>query len=399
VRPSELVRGWDDMVVLVAATSWDGVWMSERHLALQLSRTVPILWVDPQISLLSPLKNPYEGDTLRQPRLRQVAPDILRLTPVTVPGHTRDGLRRIARVHTRHIVRRCVRRLGVPVRATVVASLADMLDVVPAGRTLLYGTDDWSAGAGLMGLDRGWVAATERSQVTRADTVVAISPRLRDKWLALRPDVELVPNGCDAVALAGTDTAPLPGDVRLPSPVAGFVGHLSDRIDLDHLEAVADRGISLLLVGPRQPTFEIARIDALLSRPNVQWVGPKPFAQLPSYLRVIDVGLTPYARSDFNLASFPLKTLEYLAAGRPVVATDLPATRWLDTDLIAVAQGPDEFAAAVAEALAGGRTDADVERRRAFAARHSWARRAEQVAALLALTASTGAGTTKVRTT
>jgi teichuronic acid biosynthesis glycosyltransferase TuaH len=399
VRPSELARGWDELVVLVAATSWDGVWMSERHLALQLSRRVPILWVDPQISLLSPLKNPYEGDTLRQPRLRQVAPGILRLTPVTVPGHTRAGLRRVSRLHTRHIVRRAVRRLGVPVRATVVASLADMLDVVPTGHTMLYGTDDWSAGARLMGLDQAWVDAAEHGQVTRADTVVAISPTLREKWLRLRPDVELVPNGCDAGGLAAAGTAPPPDGVDLPRPIAGFVGHLSDRIDLDHLEAVADRGTSLLLVGPKQPTFEIGRIEALLSRPNVRWVGPRPFARLPEYLGVMDVGLTPYARSEFNLASFPLKTLEYLAAGLPVVATDLPATRWLDTDLVEIVDGPQAFADAVSRALAAGPDRAAVARRRAFAARHSWAERADRIATLLGLPASSDAGTEKVRTT
>ena len=62
---------------------------------------------------------------------------------------------------------------------------------------------------------------------------------------------------------------------------------------------------SLLLVGPRQATFEIAKLDRLLASPNVQWVGAKNFQELPSYLRVIDVGLTPYSQSDFNRASFP----------------------------------------------------------------------------------------------
>ena len=110
------------------------------------------------------------------------------------------------------------------------------------------------------------------------------------------------------------------------------------------LEAVAQSGHSLLLVGPRQTTFELERINALLSLPNVQWVGPKPFESLPSYLRITTVGLTPYADSDFNRASFPLKTLEYLAAGKPVVSTDLPAARWLATDLVTIAKSPADFA-------------------------------------------------------
>ena len=127
----------------------------------------------------------------------------------------------------------------------------------------------------------------------------------------------MIPNGCEAEHFATADRASPPQDVHLEGPVAGFIGHMSERIDLAMLEAVASSGVSLLLVGPRQKTFEIAKLDRLLALPNVQWVGPKEFEELPSYLRVIDVGLTPYSQSDFNRASFPLKTLEYLAAGRP----------------------------------------------------------------------------------
>ena len=60
-------------------------------------------------------------------------------------------------------------------------------------------------------------------------------------------------------------------------------------------------------------------MEALLARPNVQWVGAAPFERLPTYMRAIDVGIVPYADSAFN-QELPLKTLEYLAAGRPTVA-------------------------------------------------------------------------------
>ena len=152
--------------------------------------------------------------------------------------------------------------------------------------------------------------------------------------------------------LAGADAAPIPADAALPGPVAGFIGHISDRIDLAMLEAVAATGASLLLVGPAPPTFELARLDALLARPNVRWVGPKAFDELPAYLGAIDVGLTPYAQSAFNEASFPLKTLEYLAAGRPAVVSDLPAHRWLDTPHVTIAATPEAFARRTSRAAA-----------------------------------------------
>src|SRR5699024_307712 len=128
----------------------------------------------------------------------------------------------------------------------------------------------------------------------------------------------LIPFGADTMAYAAVDEVPRPQDVTLAGPIAGFVGHINSRIDLDLLEAIAGRGISLLLVGPRDPAVEPERWARLLGRANVQWAGPKPFKALPAYLGAIDVGLVPYGASAFNEGSFPLKTLEYLAAGRPV---------------------------------------------------------------------------------
>jgi teichuronic acid biosynthesis glycosyltransferase TuaH len=142
--------------------------------------------------------------------------------------------------------------------------------------------------------------------------------------------------------------------------------------------------LSLLLVGPVNPAFEPERFGALRQRDNVCWVGPKPFDALPGYFRLMDVGLVPYRDSPFNRGSFPLKTLEYLAAGRAVVATDLPAVQWLNTDLISVATTPMAFADLVARLAGEPRTPALIARRQAFAADHSWARRAADVTSAIA---------------
>ena len=194
-----------------------------------------------------------------------------------------------------------------------------------------------------------------------------------------------VPNGCDTAAVANIDACDPPADVDLDGPVAGFVGQINSRTDLALLEAVADAGISLLLVGPKDPAFEPARFDRLVERESVVWVGARRFEELPPYLNLIDVGLVPYAQTEFNRFSFPIKTLDYLAAGRAVVATSLPAMLWLDTDLVSLADTPAAFASAVArEALLAG-DDSLIGRRREFASQHTWAKRAERFAELLDL--------------
>jgi teichuronic acid biosynthesis glycosyltransferase TuaH len=194
----------------------------------------------------------------------------------------------------------------------------------------------------------------------------------------------LIPFGCDADLYADVENARLPTDVDVPPPIVGFVGYIGSRIDFDLMEAVARRGRSLLLVGPRHWKFDIDRVNHLLALPNVCWVGAKPFEELPSYQRLIDVGIVPYLDSQFNRGSFPLKTLEYLGAGRAAVTTDLPAMRWLGTDLITIAEaGAEPFADAVDEALFSERTPELMARRQEFAAQHGWDKRAAQFAALI----------------
>lgn len=217
--------------------------------------------------------------------------------------------------------------------------------------------------------------------------MVAVNEEATRRWEERGQAAAYVPNGCDPGPYRATDEAPDPGDVALPGPIAGFVGHLNSRTDLALLEAVADAGTSLLLIGPKDPAFEPERFAALAARPNVVHLGPRPFETLPSYLRLIDVGLVPYGDTEFNRLSFPLKTLEYLAAGRAVVSTPLPAVRWLETELVTMAATPDAFAASVAAAAAQPRDAAIVGARQAFAERHSWARRAEAFAGLLGLPA------------
>jgi teichuronic acid biosynthesis glycosyltransferase TuaH len=158
--------------------------------------------------------------------------------------------------------------------------------------------------------------------------------------------------------------------------MAVFMGHLGDRIDLDILEEVAKSKTSLLMVGPLHPRTDVARFEAILAQENIQWVGEQAFEELPNYLAHADVGILPYTQSKFNIGSFPLKTLEYLAAALPVVSTNLPAISWLECSHIDVAETPSDFSEAVAARLLTQRDAAGDGDRRAFAAKHSWESRA-----------------------
>jgi teichuronic acid biosynthesis glycosyltransferase TuaH len=381
------------LVVVVSGVTWDGVKGSDRHLAEALREHADVLWVDPPVSPATPDR--YRGVSARsgrqwRPTLVQAAPGIRRLTPVALPGLTRPGIRETTWPLVRLQLRWALRRLGRRPHAVLACSPHDVLGRWgPSVVDVLYGTDDWVAGAELMKLDRERVAAEERNSLRRADLALAVGPELAQRWRGLGAEPVLFPNGCSPDAyLADVEPAAVPDG--FPAAVAGLSGQLSDRIDLALLEAVAETGIGLLLVGPRDPGWYPERVNALLAKDNVHHVGAVPFEELLPYLARFDVGLTPYADSGFNRASFPLKTLEYLAAGKPVVSSDLPASRRLheETAEVWVAETAEEFARLVLDAVKQARDPNAVADRRAVAREHSWAARAATLAGLIGLTVS-----------
>jgi teichuronic acid biosynthesis glycosyltransferase TuaH len=374
-------RAWDGLVVFCAANNYDGIKLADQHFAEQLSKLVPVLYVDPPVSSLAPLKRPRLVTRMIGSRVRLLAPGLARLTPIVEPFPSKRRLTDLTAKLVRAYLHRAVAQLGAPRVEAVISAWPQypVFNTCQEQVSVYWAQDDFVGGAALLGFNAQHLDACERRVAASADFIVAANPVVADSWRARGGDVLLIPYGADIHSYANVDQAPRALDVDLKDPIVGFVGHINNRIDMRLLEAIADRGRSLLLVGPRDLAFEPKRFAELARRPNVRWVGPKPFDALPSYLRVIDVGVVPYGDSSFNRGSFPLKTLEYLAAGRAVVSTDLPATRWLDTNLVAAASEPKIFADHVDRLLDEDRgEDALIASRREFAAKHSWPVRARE---------------------
>jgi len=117
-------------------------------------------------------------------------------------------------------------------------------------------------------------------------------------------------------------------------------------------------------------------------RPNVHFTGIQPYASLPSYLSGIDVAIMPFARNAATANISPTKTLEYFAAGRPVVSTRIADVERAYADTVLLADDPADFVAACRAALT---PDADrIARGRAFAHGQRWDAIAERMWADLA---------------
>ncbi|AXH96402.1 glycosyltransferase [Ornithinimicrobium avium] len=366
-------------VVYLAGTEWHRVAGTDRQLATALASVLgPVLYVDPAQPVTHLLRRRRRRGPGQPWGLVDVAPGVTRLRTLGPPLLTRRVMVGLATWWQHRLTVRASRALDLGPCLVVVASpLAGFPRALPGVR-FFYLTDDWEGGAGLMGLDPGLVRRRLAGNAAAADLVGGVTPVLVDRLAQLGPGARalLLANGC---VLPPATPAARPTDLP-DGRLVGLVGQLNERTDVRLLHRIAAAGLPLVLIGPlttRDPAT-LRDFHDLFARPGVTWLGHRPPERLGAYLQHLTVGVTPYRRDRFNEASFPLKTLEYLAHGLPVVASDLPATRWLGTDLVDIATSDDEFVALVAGHCAGAQVDADAAgRRRSFAERHSWEARAQ----------------------
>jgi glycosyltransferase involved in cell wall biosynthesis len=186
--------------------------------------------------------------------------------------------------------------------------------------------------------------AKERELLTRADVVFCGGRKMRAKRLPLNPNCHFYGTGVDIVHFGQTRSADLvvaPEIASLPKPVLGYFGVVDERLDYELLAKLADANPdwSVVMVGP---WIKVDPKD-FPRRPNLHWLGGKPYTELPAITKGFDVCLMPFALNAATEYINPTKALEYMAAGRPVVSTALDEVKTNFADVARVAASHEEF--------------------------------------------------------
>ena len=193
----------------------------------------------------------------------------------------------------------------------------------------------------------------ERELFRRADVVFTGGHSLFQAKRAAHQNVHAFPSSVDVPHFArARRVVPDPRDqAAITRPRLGYFGVIDERIDYELLRAIAAARPEwqIVLVGP---TAKVDPAD-LPAGPNLHYLGPKSYADLPDYIAGWDVALLPFARNEATRYISPTKTPEYLAAGKPVVSTSITdvVRPYGDLGLARIADSPDAFIAAVDEAL------------------------------------------------
>jgi glycosyltransferase involved in cell wall biosynthesis len=323
---------------------WRFVYQRPQHLLSRLAPHFPVLFVEEPVRGAGPpwleCSAPVPGVTVLRPH-----------TPIDAAGFHDAQLPVLAALLQAHLERAAIDDLVAWFYTPMALPL--LADLAP--RAVIY--DCMDELAAFKDAPRQ-MRQREAALLKTAQLVFTGGPSLYEAKRMLHPKVLCLPSAVDAAhyaperALAHPEAMAqaqaLQGAIR--GPRLGFFGVIDERLDLELLASVADaeRAWQLVMVGP------VAKIDpaSLPQRANIHWLGQQPYELLPQLAAGWDACLLPFARNAATRYVSPTKTLEYLAAGRPVVSTGLHDVKALFADVVRIADDAPAFVDALRATLA-----------------------------------------------
>lgn len=315
--------------LIVFGEDFGGLPSSTQHLVRHLAEQHKVLWVN-SIGLRQPklcfkdiqrASNKLFGKTKAVTQNMLDSNELSNITIVnlrTIPAPSSIIGRKIAQWMMLQQLKPIIAELDLhaPILWTSLPTAVDLCGHLNESAVVYYCGDDFSA---LTGVDHQTVAKHESELIEKSNLILAASENLKSKFP--KEKAQLLPHGVD-VSLFST---PTPRAHDLPSehrPIAGFYGSLSKWLDYDMIKQVATAlpEWDFVFIGPNElDTLSLPELD------NVHYLGARPHHTLPSYSQHWDVSLLPFVDNEQIRACSPLKLMEYLAAGTPIVTTPFPA--------------------------------------------------------------------------
>lgn len=320
-------------MLLISFVEWGGSFQRPHHLALGMARRG---W---QVCFASP--GYLHRRNVRVQHLSEFPEGFEVREPAALPAASR--LRPIARINEFWMQRNLQPSDGQPWDVIVFndprwARLASRL---PARYRIFDCMDDLSTST-----SHGKEAvAAEMQALSVADRVWTGTYTLRERIGEAHEAVHFIPCGVDADHFSTASPeriealrASLPGE----GPVAGYFGMINERIDVPCLQALLDSGPwRIVLLGA-----ETSRAPQMPDHPRLIRPGLVPYSELPAWLSLFDLALIPYDFHGGHRFLYPVKALEYLAGGCPVLSTPLPDVERFLGEFVELAATPKEWGAA-----------------------------------------------------
>ncbi|MFN8446332.1 MAG: glycosyltransferase [Caldilineaceae bacterium] len=369
-------------LICISHLRWDFVWQRPQQLLSRLAQHYCILFVEEPVTdteITQPYLETYPG---RTPGSQPVT--VMRLH-VPSPEHFWIG-------HNDERTQHCYEQLLCEYLGHKRCQEANLWLYTPMAapfvkaiqpRLLIYDVmDELSAFKGAP----AELKATEREMLEQADLIFTGGASLYRARQPYHENIHLFPSGVeiDHFARADRERFGRPEDMaELSSPILGYFGVIDERMDLPLLQHLATTHPewNLVMLGP---VLKIAAED-LPQAPNLHYLGMKSYEDLPSYLAHFDVALVPFAMNEATRYLSPTKTLEYLAAHKPVVSTPIHDIVELYGDYVRIGNTAQEFSDHIAVALASSEEERAARRtqEQQLLSTHTWDNIAQQMRQLI----------------
>jgi glycosyltransferase involved in cell wall biosynthesis len=346
-------------LIVLCHLRWGFVFQRPQHLLTRLARRFDVVFVEEPVFEDGPARlqpsHPAEGVEVLTPH-----------TPSRAPGFHDEQLALMQPLLSAFVEQRGIRSPVVWLYTPLALPLVEALE--PG--VLVYDCMDDLAS---FKFAPPALVRRERFLLEQADVVLTGGPSLYEARRAARPDAVCLPSAVDidhfspANLRSDSDQAVAAQALHagLHAPRIGFYGVIDERLDLELVAGLADARPDwvIVMVGP------VVKIDpaALPQRANIRWIGMQAYERLPYLLAQWDVAMLPFALNEATRFISPTKTLEYMAAGLPVVSTPIQDVISLYGEVVRVASDVRGFVDAVDAAL--GEREADRTRRSAAAQR------------------------------
>ncbi len=358
-----------DRDIIVFSDDWGRHPSSCQHLIKQLLPHNRIIWVN-TIGMRSPRLSLHDltrsfqilaGWLARAPETeREPASDNLTVvSPVIVPYNHLPLVRGFNRLSVRRTLLGLMAEKGVknPIVMTTFPCTCDYVGALGESIHIYYCVDDF---VNWPDVNYRLIKEMEQNLLDHCDLVLATAEELCNTKSKPGKQPLLLSHGVDFDRFnACAGAVERPEQLRgIAKPVIGFFGALSAWLDYDLIAelATARPQWSFVFIGPADS--DISRITGLT---NIHLIGKVPYEQLPRYAACFDAGIIPFQVNELTRSVNPLKLLEYLSLGIPVVSSYMPDVARF-SDVVSIAHSPQDFLAALDRALADDTSELRQER-------------------------------------
>ena len=350
-----------DMVVF-CHLRWDFVYQRPQHIISRMARTQKVLLIEEPIR--------WEADTSPTGRLRVISENLHVLQPQV------DSIDAI-----REILPQFVANTQVATGWFYSAAFVSLLDAFEFA-TVVYDCMDELT---LFRHAPEQLIAQETLLLSNADVVFTGGKSLYESKRVRHYNVHCFPSSVDREHFGKSlNGISVPEDVAgISGPIVGYFGVIDERIDLELLRqtALLQPDVSFVMIGP------LAKIEDhdLPRRDNIYYLGMKPYEQLPNYLKAFSIAMMPFALNEATRFISPTKTLEYMAAGRPIISTAVTDVVRDYSGCVAIIESAAEFADVIGVLLAESATQEPLTVYESILDQTSWDRTVNRMQSIISI--------------